>query len=100
MELRPSAAYPLPRCGRARAVPAGGRDGDGRTMCSIGYAAFLFHGSTLDHLLSSYGYAAVFAFIAIESLGVPFPGETMLITAGLYAGRKDRATARPRSKPL
>jgi membrane protein DedA with SNARE-associated domain len=55
-------------------------------MHALAPAAFLFHGSTLDHLLSTYGYAAVFVFIAIESLGIPFPGETMLITAGLYTG--------------
>jgi membrane protein DedA with SNARE-associated domain len=48
-------------------------------------AAF-FSTHTLDHLLSQYGYAAVFAFVMVESLGVPFPGETMLITAALYAG--------------
>ena len=40
----------------------------------------------LTHLLSTYGYLAVFLFIGIESLGVPFPGETMLITAAVYAG--------------
>jgi membrane protein DedA with SNARE-associated domain len=55
-------------------------------MHALAPAAFLFHSSTLDHLLSTYGYAAVFAFIAIESLGIPFPGETMLITAGIYTG--------------
>jgi membrane protein DedA with SNARE-associated domain len=42
--------------------------------------------STLDDLLSNYGYLAVFALISIESLGIPAPGETMLITAGIYAG--------------
>ncbi|HEV3127665.1 MAG TPA: DedA family protein [Solirubrobacteraceae bacterium] len=48
-------------------------------------AAF-FSTHTLDTLLSNYGYAAVFAFVMVESLGVPFPGETMVITAALYAG--------------
>jgi membrane protein DedA with SNARE-associated domain len=48
-------------------------------------AAF-FSTHTLDTLLSNYGYAAVFLFVMIESLGVPFPGETMVITAALYAG--------------
>jgi len=43
------------------------------------------HG-TLDHLLASYGYVAVFVFVAVESLGVPLPGETMVIAAGIYAG--------------
>ncbi len=32
----------------------------------------------------------VFAFVAIESLGVPFPGETALITAAIYAGSSHR----------
>ena len=50
----------------------------------IQLAAF-FTTHTLDHLLSQFGYAAVFAFLMVESLGVPFPGETMLITAALYA---------------
>jgi membrane protein DedA with SNARE-associated domain len=48
-------------------------------------AAF-FSTHTLDHLLSQYGYAAVLVFVMVESLGVPFPGETMVITAALYAG--------------
>ena len=48
-------------------------------------AAF-FSTHTLDNLLSQYGYAAVLAFVMVESLGVPFPGETMVITAALYAG--------------
>jgi membrane protein DedA with SNARE-associated domain len=39
-----------------------------------------------DTLLSSFGYLAVFALVGLESLGIPLPGETMLITAGIYAG--------------
>ena len=42
--------------------------------------------SVLDDLLSNYGYLAVFVIIAIESLGIPAPGETMLVTAAVYAG--------------
>jgi membrane protein DedA with SNARE-associated domain len=41
---------------------------------------------TLHHLLSTYGYLAVFLFVAIESTGIPFPGETMLLTGAAYAG--------------
>ncbi len=37
--------------------------------------------STLTHLLASYGYLAVLLFVAIESTGIPFPGETMLLVA-------------------
>src|ERR687885_1711120 len=36
--------------------------------------------------IAAYGYLAVFAFICIESLGIPLPGETALITAAIYAG--------------
>ena len=42
--------------------------------------------SVLDDLLSNFGYLAVFAIISIESLGIPAPGETMLVTAAVYAG--------------
>ena len=38
------------------------------------------------HLLSTYGYWAVLVFVAIESTGIPFPGETMLLVAAIYAG--------------
>ena len=40
----------------------------------------------LKQALSTYGYLAVFIFVGIESLGIPFPGETMLVTAAIYAG--------------
>ena len=42
--------------------------------------------SLINHLLQSYGYYAVFVFIALESLGIPLPGETTLIAAAIYAG--------------
>ena len=38
------------------------------------------------HIIHSYGYLAVFVFVAVESLGVPIPGETAVIAAGAYAG--------------
>ena len=41
---------------------------------------------TINHLITSYGYAAVFVLVAVESLGVPLPGETILIAAAIYAG--------------
>jgi membrane protein DedA with SNARE-associated domain len=41
----------------------------------------------LSHLLATYGYWAVFALVAAESLGIPLPGETALILAAAYAGR-------------
>ncbi len=48
--------------------------------------AALFSTHTLDQLLTQYGYAAVFAFVLIESTGIPLPGETMIIAAALFAG--------------
>ena len=42
--------------------------------------------STLMHLLTTYGYLAVLLFVAIESIGIPFPGETMLLVAAIAAG--------------
>lgn len=44
----------------------------------------------VQHLLVTYGYAAVFALVAFESLGVPLPGETILISAAVYAGTTHR----------
>ena len=38
------------------------------------------------HLIHNYGYWAVFVFVAVESLGVPIPGETAVIAAGAYVG--------------
>ncbi len=48
----------------------------------------MFHIATseLSHLLATYGYWAVLVFVAIESTGIPFPGETMLLVAAIYAG--------------
>ena len=43
-------------------------------------------GSELTHIIATYGYFAVLLFVFIESMGIPFPGETMLILAGIYAG--------------
>lgn len=52
--------------------------------------AFILHNGTIHHILSTYGYPAVFGMVAIESLGVPVPGETTLIAAALYAGATGR----------
>src|SRR5215831_16582867 len=44
----------------------------------------------VSNLIASYGYWAVFLLVAVESLGIPLPGETALITAGIYAGHTHR----------
>jgi membrane protein DedA with SNARE-associated domain len=40
----------------------------------------------LSHFITTYGYWAVLAVVALESIGVPVPGETTLIVAAVYAG--------------
>ena len=44
----------------------------------------------LDHLhpfVAQYGYFAVALLVALESAGVPLPGETALVTAAVFAGQ-------------
>src|SRR5947208_467118 len=48
----------------------------------------IFHNANL--VLATYGYIAVFLFIMVESIGVPVPGETMLLLAAGYAGTSGR----------
>jgi membrane protein DedA with SNARE-associated domain len=45
-----------------------------------------FSGHELNALISAYGYWAVMLFVGVESIGIPFPGETMLLAAAIYAG--------------
>ena len=40
----------------------------------------------IQDLIASYGYAAVFCVVLLESSGIPVPGETILICASVYAG--------------
>src|SRR3981081_1200127 len=49
-----------------------------------------FLARNLDSLLTAYGYLAVFVFVGVESIGIPVPGETMLVTAAIYAGTPGR----------
>jgi membrane protein DedA with SNARE-associated domain len=41
----------------------------------------------IAHFLDTYGYVVVALFIGIESTGIPFPGETMLLAASVYAAQ-------------
>src|SRR5579862_3086 len=41
---------------------------------------------TLQDALAVWGYPAVVLFLMIESSGIPFPGETMLLLASFTAG--------------
>jgi len=46
----------------------------------------MFLGIDLTLLVATYGVWAVALVVAIESMGVPVPGETMLLVAAVYAG--------------
>ena len=45
---------------------------------------------TLVNLISTNGYWVVAVIVGIESMGVPLPGETTLVTAAIYAGTTHR----------
>src|SRR5215831_6498035 len=47
-----------------------------------------FDGSWVQNILASYGYAAVFIVVMLESAGVPLPGETILVSAAAFADNR------------
>ncbi len=55
----------------------------------------MFHLATseLTHCLTAYGYRVVLLFVAIESMGIPFTGETILLVAATYAGITHRLSS-------
>src|SRR5262249_3406772 len=52
----------------------------------VGEGRIMFLGIDLTQLLSVYGYWAVLLVVAAESMGLPVPGETPLLSAAVYAG--------------
>jgi membrane protein DedA with SNARE-associated domain len=50
----------------------------------------LFSDAYVQQLIQAYGLWVVFFVVMAESMGVPMPGETTLVAAGLYAGSTDR----------
>jgi len=47
---------------------------------------FLHH---LHQFVAEYGYIGIFVLVALESAGVPMPGETALVSGAVLAGRGD-----------
>lgn len=45
--------------------------------------------ATIVHLIATYGYWILFILISVESLGIPLPGETALVTAAAFAANGD-----------
>jgi membrane protein DedA with SNARE-associated domain len=40
----------------------------------------------IQDLIQAYGLWVLFIAVMLESMGIPVPGETALVTAALYAG--------------
>ncbi len=47
---------------------------------------FSFH--ALDHLLHEYGYLTIFLGILLEAIGLPLPGESLMIAAAIFAATR------------
>src|SRR5215468_4666784 len=45
----------------------------------------------MAHLIATYGYLAVGAIIALESMGLPLPGESVLVLSALYAAHHNHS---------
>jgi hypothetical protein len=52
----------------------------------MGFALHFFDMAHIHQLLASYGYWAVLVVVMMESAGIPVPGETVLVSAAIYAG--------------
>ena len=46
----------------------------------------LFDSASVAHILSTWGYAAIFVVVMLESAGIPLPGETILVAGAVLAG--------------
>ena len=46
-------------------------------------------GHIIDQVVANWGYIAVFVLVALESFGIPAPGETVLIAAAVVAAKGD-----------
>jgi len=44
----------------------------------------------LEDLIHQYGYAAIFVCIVLESIGLPLPGESLMIAVAIYAAHTQR----------
>ena len=47
----------------------------------------------IAHLIATYGFLAIAVIIALESMGLPLPGESVLALAALYAAHHDQSIA-------
>jgi membrane protein DedA with SNARE-associated domain len=61
------------------------RNAERRTKMSLDFISL----ETLEKLAHTYGYWAVFFGIMLENLGIPLPGEAIVLVGGFLAGRGD-----------
>jgi membrane protein DedA with SNARE-associated domain len=45
----------------------------------------LFSNDALQELVSTHGYWSIALIVGLESMGIPLPGETILVLAAIYA---------------
>jgi membrane protein DedA with SNARE-associated domain len=57
-----------------------------QSLASAEFALHFFDMAHIHQLLASYGYWAVLVVVMMESAGIPVPGETVLVSAAIYAG--------------
>jgi membrane protein DedA with SNARE-associated domain len=48
----------------------------------------ILEGAWIHHIVTNYGYWAIFLVVMLESAGIPLPGETILVSAAAYAGNR------------
>lgn len=58
-------------------------------ISKMDWLASFLNQASVDDLVGSYGYLAIFVIILLESAGIPLPGETTLVAAAVYAGSHD-----------
>jgi membrane protein DedA with SNARE-associated domain len=56
------------------------------TQATASHVVAFFSHHQLTHILATYGYWAIGGIVGLESMGIPLPGETILVTAAIYAG--------------
>lgn len=50
----------------------------------------MLHPASVHHVLGTYGYGFIAFSVGVESIGVPFPVETIVLATALYAGTTHR----------
>jgi membrane protein DedA with SNARE-associated domain len=45
-------------------------------------------GAVVQDIIGHFGYGAIFVIVMLESAGIPMPGETILVSAAVYAGTR------------